>query len=165
MPLVGRFVREVLRREDARDRRRAFYEVNRRMITAMVDDVVQTTLGRLEAERPATVDGITLAKRPTVTFSEGMAHELRALRSFLFAEVYRHERLMRPMRHAEAIVEDLFQRYSADPSLLPGERGLVFGKLDAGVRARAICDFIAGMTDRFAIAEHRRLFDVTPDLG
>ncbi len=165
VPLVGRFVREVMARAGVMDRRRAFYEVNRRMITAMVGDVVATSRSRLAADQPGSVNCVKRLDRPIVAFSEAMAGELKALRSFLFAEVYRHERLMRPMRHAEAIVADLFETYAADPGRVPGERGGDLAGLAGEGRERAICDFIAGMTDRFAVAEHRRLFDVTPDLG
>ena len=93
-----------------------------------------------------------------------MQAELDQLRAFLFARVYRHPRIDSIMGEAESVVRDLFQRYSNDPAALPpewreqapprGTRGL----------ARHISDFIAGMTDRYALAEHRRLFDATPDL-
>ena len=72
---------------------------------------------------------------------------------------------MRVMRGAESIVADLFERYRADASTLPDDRGRALAALDEMQRARRIADFIAGMTDRFAISEHRRLFDATPDLG
>jgi dGTPase len=94
-----------------------------------------------------------------------MYAELQDLRTFLFDHVYRHERVMRVMRGAESIVGDLFSRYMAEPASIPGERGAAIAQADEGRRTRAIGDFIAGMTDRFAVAEHRRLFDLTPDLG
>jgi dGTPase len=94
-----------------------------------------------------------------------MYSELQDLRRFLFDHVYRHERVMRVMRSAESIVGDLFSRYMAEPSSIPGERGTAIAQADAPQRTRMIGDFIAGMTDRFAVAEHRRLFDLTPDLG
>jgi dGTPase len=100
---------------------------------------------------------------PVVAFSEPMRRQLEALRAFLFSRVYRHERIVRIMGEAEAVVQDLFRGYSADPIALPPEwREQAPGEERAF--SRHIADFIAGMTDRFALAEHRRLFDATPDL-
>jgi dGTPase len=93
-----------------------------------------------------------------------MSTELIQLRGFLFDRVYRHPRVMRIMGGAEDIVVELFDRYTRDPSALPPEwREAVRGE-DARASARHVADFIAGQTDRYAIAEHRRLFDATPDL-
>ncbi len=167
VPLVGRFVRDVEGRAGAGplDLRRATWDVNRRMITAMVEDVVSATRGRIHHIAPASAGDVRRAGEPLVSFSAGMADELAGLRSFLFGHVYRHERVMRAMRGAEVIVGDLFARYMADPAVLPGERA---AQLCAALEPQllsGIGDFIAGMTDRFCVAEHRRLFDATPDLG
>jgi dGTPase len=99
-----------------------------------------------------------------VAFSEQRRAELAGLRAFLFKSVYRHERVMRVMRSAEAIVEDLFARYMRDEGALPAAWGASLKGLPEAQRARTIGDYIAGMTDRYALAEHRRLFDATPDL-
>ncbi|MGE0701544.1 MAG: deoxyguanosinetriphosphate triphosphohydrolase [Hyphomicrobiaceae bacterium] len=166
VPLVGRFVAEARRAMPPPfDPRRAFYAVNRRMITAMIEDVLAATRARLSEAAPRSADDVRRAGRPLVSFSAAMEADLVGLRRFLFGHVYRHERVMRAMRGAEAIVGELFARYATDPDALPAGRGAsLAGRCEAG-RARAIGDFIAGMTDRFAEAEHRRLFAVTPVLA
>lgn len=165
VPLVGRFVRDAAPRAVARDTRRAFYEVNRRMITAMIEDVLAASRGRIADLRPKSPDDVRQAGAPIVVFSDAMAEEVRGLKSFLFAHVYRHERVMRAMRSAEAIVAQLYDRYATDPGALPGDRARALQGADDVQFAQGIGDFIAGMTDRFAIAEHRRLFAITPELG
>jgi dGTPase len=92
-----------------------------------------------------------------------MQRELDVLRGFLTARVYRHPRIDRIMGEAEGVVRDLFKRYRDDPAVLPPEWRDQAPR-EASAYARHIADFIAGMTDRFALAEHRRLFDATPEL-
>jgi dGTPase len=104
------------------------------------------------------------AEEAVVAFSDARRGELTGLRDFLFRTVYRHPRVMHEMGNAERIVRDLFARYMADTSALPGWRSAAFAALDETARAERIADFIAGMTDRYAVAEHQRLFDATPDL-
>jgi dGTPase len=93
-----------------------------------------------------------------------MQSELGRLRPFLFARVYRHPRVARIMGEAEGVVGDLFARYREDPEALPSEWREQAPPQGSSAYARHVADFIAGMTDRFALAEHRRLFDATPDL-
>lgn len=165
VPLVGRFVRDVLAGPASNEPRRQFYEVNRRMITVMIADCVDEARRRLAVLAASDADGVRQADRTTVAFSAAMANDLQGLRSFLFKNVYRHQRIAAVMANAESVLADLFARYLADGSALPNGRGAGMAGLDEPERALRICDFIAGMTDRFAIAEHRRLFDATPDLG
>jgi len=165
VPIVGYFARQAAERAEGGDKRRAFYEINRRMITAMIEDVLAASRARIARLEPASPEDVRRAGQAIVAFSPGMYAELQDLRRFLFDHVYRHERVMRVMRSAESIVGDLFSRYMAEPSSIPGERGAAIAQADAPQRTRMIGDFIAGMTDRFAVAEHRRLFDLTPDLG
>jgi dGTPase len=134
------------------------------MITAMIADVIAETRARLRSLRPQSPDDIRLAGRATVAFSAAMAADIARLKAFLFERVYRHERVMRVMKGAEAIVRDLFQRYLAEPQAMQEAWARAASGLDERARARLISDFVAGMTDRYAIAEHRRLFDATPDL-
>ena len=114
-------------------------------------------------EMPAYRDGIR-------DFRGGDApHHIAARRgwfdkAFLFERVYRHERVMSVMRDAERIVADLFAKYRAEPAAMAEAWHEASQRLDDRHRARLICDFVGGMTDRFAIAEHRRLFDATPNL-
>ena len=93
-----------------------------------------------------------------------MLNALQALREFLVARVYRHPRIERIMTDAERVVRDLFGVYRANPDALPPDWREVARAMPPEAYARHVCDFIAGMTDRYALAEHRRLFDATPDL-
>jgi dGTPase len=164
VPLVGEFVQEVLARDGVADRRRMIYEVNRRMITMMIDDVVRESRARLEHAGAASVEDVRDAGLPMIAFSPARQVELQGLKAFLFKSVYRHERVMRVMERAEGIVRDLFQRYMDEPAMLPAPRAAQVAGLPAAERAGRVADYIAGMTDRYAIAEHRRLFDATPEL-
>ncbi len=156
VPLVGRFVTAALA-VGAPDRQRVIYEVNRRMITAMIEDVVKTAReGLAEGHDPRLV--------PLVTFSPSFSRELQGLKETLFERVYRHPRVMQVMAGAEQIVRDIFQRYLERPETLPPPRDAQARGLAPDARAALISDFVAGMTDRYAIAEHQRLFATTPDL-
>lgn len=165
VPLAGRFVRDVIRGPAANEQRRQFYEVNRRMITAMIADSVEEARRRIGALSPASASDLQAAAHSMVAFSEDFSVELTGLKAFLFRNVYRHSRIDRIMTNAESVLTDLFARYIADDLMLPDGRGTLLAGLDEDERALRICDFIAGMTDRFAIAEHRRLFDATPELS
>lgn len=172
-PMVGAFVAAAL--ASTRDQegdidypdelgRRLFYEVNRRMITAMIDDVVTETRSRIAAGGPRSADDVRNASEPIVAFSADQRVALEGLRAFLFERVYRADRVMRVMHQAEAVVAALFDRYMADAANLPGGRGKAMTGLDTPDRARFIANFIAGMTDRFALGEYARLFDEPIDL-
>lgn len=164
VPIVGRLLGEVDAAYPRLEEARRLYELNRRLITALVNDAIAETRARLATLRPESADDIRRAGRATVAFSETMMGELAALRSFLFARVYRHARVMRIMGEAEDVVVELFQRYASDPETLPAEWREEARAQDPRVSARHVADFIAGQTDRYALAEHRRLFDATPDL-
>ncbi len=163
VPLAGPFAAAAKARPMP-DRARMIYEINRNMITALIGDVVAEARRRLAAGSIGSHDAVRDAGAPVVTFSAGMQRDLAALKSFLFARVYRHARVMRVMEGAETIVGDLYRRYIATPSCLPAPWADHAAAAAPHLRARMIGDFVAGMTDRFAIAEHRRLFDATPDL-
>jgi dGTPase len=161
--VVGPIVR-ALRHEEQGDRSRRIYSITRRMITVLIRDVVVEARSRLAALHPASPDDIRAAGHAVVAFSAPFQTEVAALRAFLFARVYRHERVMKVMRGAEQVVTDLFTRYLGDDSALPETWRKAAEPLQLKPRARLIGDFVAGMTDRYALAEHRRLFDLTPDL-
>lgn len=164
VPFVGGFVHALGGDASGMDRGRMIYEVNRRMITAMIDDVVTESRARLERVGVRSLDDVRHAGEAVVAFSDERRSELTGLRAFLFRTVYRHPRVMHEMGNAERIVRELFARYMADASALPGWRSGAFAQLEETARAERIADFIAGMTDRYAVAEHERLFDATPDL-
>ncbi len=93
-----------------------------------------------------------------------MIASIAALKAVLFERVYRHPRVMNVMRAAEGVVHDLFSRCLSDPSAMPENWRLAAEDLEERRRARLVADYVAGMTDRYALAEHRRLFDETPEL-
>lgn len=165
-PLAGPIARRTLDEtgEDPSGDPRAIYEITRRMITSMIADVIGESRRRLSALGPVSPDDIRAAKRHVIAFSQPLETELRALKTFMFAQVYRHPRVMRVMTDAEKIVCDLFERYLNEPQdMHDGWKQAAVG-LEGRRLARLAGDFVAGMTDRLAMAEHRRLFDVTPEL-
>jgi dGTPase len=163
-PLAGTIMADVLRGVKTGDAARAAYEVSRRMITLMIRDLVEETRRRLAALAPSSPDEIRAAPQASAAFSAAMAADIAGLRAFLFDRVYRSPRVMHVMQDAEAIVEALFTRYLADAAAMPQAWQLAVLEAGDHRRARIIGDFVAGMTDRYAIAEHRRLFDATPEL-
>ncbi len=164
VPLVGAFVAGALDHAKI-DRNRAIYDVNRRMITAMIADVATETTARIASHQPQDAAAVRAAGRPLVAFSPSLARDLVALKAYLFQHVYRHPRVMTVMAKAETIVADLFHHYMTIPADLPEPRRAAALAASSPARAAMIADFVAGMTDRYAIAEHQRLFDTTPRLG
>ncbi|ADJ23069.1 deoxyguanosinetriphosphate triphosphohydrolase [Hyphomicrobium denitrificans ATCC 51888] len=163
-PLAGGMAREVMSLGKTVETGRVIYEITRRMITVMVGDVIDESRRRLAALAPSSADDIRHAGKATVAFSGEMFADLAQLRKFLFKSVYHHRKVLDVMERAEQIVRDLFARYNADPAALPEDWRDAALSLDANGRARLACDFLAGQTDRYAIAEYRRLFDATAEL-
>ena len=152
-------------RYPALDDVRTGHELMRRQITAMVEDVIATAHDNLRAIEPRSPQEVREAGLPVVAFSDAMARQEAELKRFLYANLYRHPTVMAVRADAETIVRDLFGRYMASPGEMPQAwRDACAGAGEAG-RAREVSDFIAGMTDTYALKEHRRLFDRTPDLG
>jgi dGTPase len=164
LPLAGDILAEISRTHPDLDPARGAHEVVRRLITRMIEDVLAESMRRLDALGARSAADIRDAAGPVVAFSPAMAATDQAIKAFLLPRMYRHARVMRIMRDAEGIVGDLFARYSTEPAALPEEWREGLDGADAGQRARRIADFIAGMTDRFALTEHARLFDSTPEL-
>ena len=163
VPIAARALAEVRKAYPGIDGPRLLYESIRRLISAMIEDAVAEAEHRLAKLEPHNADAIRHAPNPIVAFSDPMRRDLDLLRAFLFARVYRHQRIVRIMDQAGGMVQDLFRRYGADQAALPPE-WREQAPASGAAYARHIADFIAGMTDRFALAEHRRLFDATPDL-
>jgi dGTPase len=164
VPLTARMLAEVRSAYPGIDGPRLLYEANRRLITALIEDAVAEAETRLAALAPGSAYDVRHATRTMVAFSTAMQSELDELRAFLYARVYRNERIARIMSDAERVVADLFQRYIGDAGALPPEWREQAPQMHTSAYARHVSDFIAGMTDRYALAEHRRLFDATPDL-
>jgi dGTPase len=130
----------------------------RRMIGAMIDDVLDQTLRNAAEARLASADDVRNLGRTLVGFSPDMAEDLARLRQFLHQRMYRHYRVNRSRSQARRILADMFRLFTAEPGVLPTEWSVRAHGLDEAGRARVVCDYIAGMTDRFAIEEHKRLF-------
>jgi dGTPase len=143
---------------------RVVHEFVRRLIGLLIEDVVAETGRRLAALAPRAADDVRQAHSAVVGFSPAIAEAEQLIKGFLETHMYRHQRVKRVMGEASGVVRDLFARYSAEPDDLPTEWTARFAELDEASRARRIADFIAGMTDRYALAEHQRLFDSTPEL-
>ncbi len=143
---------------------RVVHEFVRRLIGLLIEDVVAETGRRLAALAPRSADDVRQAPSAVVGFSPAIAEDERLIKNFLETRMYRHDLVKRVMSEAADVVRDLFARYSAEPGVLPAEWTIGFAGLDEASRARRIADFIAGMTDRYALAEHARLFDSTPEL-
>ncbi len=129
------------------------------MIGTMVMDVYEETLSRLKEANPQTVDDIRMATTSMVDFSAEMKPEVEQLRAFLWDRMYRHWKVNRARSHARRIVRDLFELFFAEPEVLPPVWHAQYKGEGELKRARAVCDYIAGMTDRFAINEHKKLFE------
>ena len=164
VPIAARALAEVRHVHPGIDGTRLLYETNRRLITAMIDDVTGETGRRLEVLSPRGIDDVRQAENAVVAFSLRMQSELDLLRAFLTARVYHAPRIDRIMSDAARVVAELFARYSEDLAALPPEWREQAPPSGTRPYDRHIADFIAGMTDRYALAEHRRLFDATPDL-
>jgi dGTPase len=162
--LAGPISVDVARQAQSTSDGRAIYEVTRRMIKAMVADVVTESRHRLQAIKPQSPSDIRHAGNAVVAFSPDMTRQLDTLKEFLFAHVYRHPKVVGVMANAESIVTALFKRYLADPATMPESWSRAAQPLVPRKRARLVSDFVSGQTDRYAIAEHRRLFGVAPDL-
>ena len=137
------------------------HEAVRDLIGYMVADVLTETRLRLEEEDPKSADDIRGLKRPICDFSEGFREKESPLRAFLFENMYRHYKVNRMMSQATRVVKELFELFLSDPALLPTELRLHCDGPRTATTARVVCDHIAGMTDSFAISEHRKLSTVS----
>ena len=143
--------------------RRRVHEIIRRMINRQVVDLVEASQARLEAAAPADSDAVRAHPEPLIGFSPEMEARHQALKRFLRVNLYRHYRVHRMSVKAAGVVADLFDHFFADPALLPPEHQTRLTEREAGEgergRARAVADYIAGMTDRYAFSEHRKVHD------
>jgi dGTPase len=144
------------------DAGRRVHELVRRVITRMIEDVIAETDRRLAGYRPSSADAVREAGVLSAGFSTAMAEADRAIKGFLYPRMYRHTRVVRIMREAEGVVSDLFAHYLRFPVTMPEEWSEL--PTEEPQRSRHVADFIAGMTDRYALIEHARYFDSTPEL-
>ncbi len=164
IPLTARILEEIRDFYPDLATDRLIYELNRRLITRMVEDVVLQTKEGVKAMTITSVDDVRTAKNTLVTFSDKFAADLKVLQSFLMAEVYHHKDISRIMADAESVVEDLAQYYLQYPEKLPPQWGPVEQNINQRQQARRVKDFVAGMTDLYALEKHSQIFEKTPDL-
>lgn len=164
VPFLDDVLREIDHRHPGLEPSRRIHELSRRVITRFVEDALAESLRRLAALDPRSPDEVRDAGAAAVGFSPAIGEADRSIKAFLFPNLYHHPRMLSVRRDADAIVRDLYGRYTADPTLLSEEWRHGLENADEPTLARRAADYIAGMTDRFAILEHRRLFPTTPDL-
>jgi dGTPase len=150
---------EVEARHPGLDTARVIHETVRTLIGLMVEDAIAETGRRLERLGPRTPDDVRDAGGAAVAFSAAMAEHDRELKEFLFERMYRHYKVNRMSSRARRIVRELFALFDAEPEVLPDPWRAQAETGDGPKRARVVADYIAGMTDRFALDEHHRLFD------
>jgi dGTPase len=162
VPMAGPIVGEVLERYPDIGVKRQTHEVQRRMITRAVENVIATAGANIAVSGVSSPEDVRMAGRTLIGFSPDVAEAEKGLKRFLFDRVYRHEAVMAPVRESEAVVERLFARYM-DSADMPGRWGEAGKAVSGAERARIVADFIAGMTDPYALDEYQRLFDARPD--
>ena len=160
LPLVGTMFALVQDKYPGLGETRLIHEAVRRVINAMVEDVMAETRRRLAEANPKSVDDIRALGRPVVAFSERMAETDRVVKKFLYGRMYEHWHLNRSHSKARRVVMDLFGLLFAEPDCLPPPWRERAEAAERPARARLVADYIAGMTDRYAMDEHRRLFDL-----
>jgi dGTPase len=164
MPLAADMIADIARHYPGLDDDRRGAELVRELISRLIGAVVSEARRRLQAAQPKSVDDVRNHGEVLIAFSADVEEAEAGIKSFLKLRMYRHPRVMRVMGEAEQILFDLFARYNEVPDDLPPEWRPLDGSDSESDRARRIGNFIAGMTDRFALTEHQRLFDLTPDL-
>ncbi|MEN7528974.1 MULTISPECIES: deoxyguanosinetriphosphate triphosphohydrolase [unclassified Cupriavidus] len=157
IPMWGRHRAEVMAAFPGINGRRVINETVRRMINTLIVDLIETTGRNIVAANPKTIDDVRAAG-PLVSFSPKVHEEAQALKRFLFRHLYRHYLVMRMSAKAQRIITDLFGAFIQDPRLLPPQYQAAGHGTD---QPRLIAHYIAGMTDRYAIREHRRIFAVS----
>ncbi len=162
VPLAGPKVREVMKQYPDLERGRVISESVRRLISMWLHDLVGEFRRRADAAAPQSAAEVRALGAPLGAFSAEIDEEQQPLRKFLFERMYRHHKVNRMMSQAQRIVHELFELFLTEPNTLPppwNERAIAKGD-DMSGRARVVCDYIAGMTDTYAIEEHRKLFNL-----
>lgn len=161
LPLVGEAIGEAEAAYPGLATDRLHHETIRRLINRTVADLVAESVRRLEAAAPASAEAIRRLGAPVIAFSAEGAEANATIKAFLFARMYRHFRVNRMTSKAKRVVRELFAGLLAEPNCLPTEWQEAAGSPGDARTASLVCDYIAGMTDRFALDEHRRLFDLS----
>lgn len=160
LPLVGQVFRRCRERYPDISENILIHEAVRELIGLMVADVLEESRRRLQESGADSPDAVRGLDQPVVAFSDGMTESLAAVRRFLYANMYLHYKVKRMKEKGKMVVRDLFSAFLSDPMLLPTELQRDASGAGEEATARVVCDYIAGMTDRYAIEEHRKLFHV-----
>ena len=155
--LFGREYRAVIDRYPTLDDRRLIYETVRRVIDRVVTDLIETTRANVAAAGPQSIDDVRAADRRLVAFSDEVGAEHSALKRFLHDNLYSHEQKLAMTEQVQSVLEDLFASFMKDIDTMPREFAERARNVDEDARARVVADYIAGMTDRYALKEHDRL--------
>ncbi|MFO1144258.1 MAG: deoxyguanosinetriphosphate triphosphohydrolase [Amaricoccus sp.] len=158
LPLIGPCVAAVDARWPGLKPARREHEALRRFFGLLVEDVLAASRAILAEADPRSAEEVRRLGRPVIRFAEPTFAELKQIRAFLYVRMYRHWAVQRMRRKARLVVEDLFKTFTEAPELMPADWNACVA-LDATARARVVADYIAGMTDRYALQEHRRLTD------
>lgn len=160
LPLVGDVFAQVERDFPGLDAARQVHTVVRELIGVMVDDLLAESRRRLADAAPASADELRAAGRPLIAFSAELKEKLAPVRRFQFDRMYRHYRVNRLTSKARRVLRQLFDVFMAEPNVLPDEwRRRMEAEAETGARARVVADYIAGMTDRYALESHEKLFN------
>lgn len=157
-PIVGPQVAEILSLYGEIELGRLIGEIVRRLMSTLIVDLLRETQRRLVAASPQTVAGIRSQRRAIAAFSDGMAGEVKALKEFLFTRMYRHPQVMGPMTKAKDVVTALFEAFASDPAKLPSDWAKACGGKNDARTVSVVRDYIAGMTDNYALREYGRVF-------
>ncbi len=160
IPLVGDVFREVMDEHPVLDRPRTIKEAVRRLIGLWINDLTEETLKRAAEAKPKSAADVRAMDYPLVAFSDGLDERQRALRAFLYERMYKHYKVNRMRSQAKRILKELFELFLAEPDTLPPPLRHDAEQTQGARRARIVCDYLASMTDTFAIDEHRRLFNL-----
>jgi dGTPase len=164
VPVLGEILREIAAAfPDIEPARRA-HELVRRVITRMIEDVIAESRRRLEKLAPKSVADIRMSSHPVVAFSAATESADKGIKGFLYPRMYRHPRVERIMGEAEGVLRDLFVHYMEKTTDMPVEWAEGLSSRDEHANARRTADYIAGMTDRYALIEHAKYFKFTPEL-
>lgn len=163
IPLIGTIVAAVDSAHPGLPRERRMGEFSRRLITTLIMDVEANVRAKLAAASITTSADVRNAPQPLAHFSDGVAQDVWMVKAFLFKTLYRHEGILSVRAEADRVVQQLFDYYLTYPTKMPAD-WQISPINEKAILARRVCDFVAGMTDRYALNVHARLFDDTPDL-
>ncbi|MBE7201407.1 MAG: deoxyguanosinetriphosphate triphosphohydrolase [Parafilimonas terrae] len=164
VPFLAELLGEIDRLHPGLEPSRKIHELARRVITRFVEDVIREGSRRIATLDPRSIEDIRRAQEPVIAFSAEVAAADADIMRFLWGRMYRHPGVVAVRKKADAIVRDLFAAFTADPSRMPEEWSTGLEGASPARIARRVADYIAGMTDTYAVLAHRKLYTVTPDL-